>query len=397
MTLTRERLSEVVAKDAAIRRVQRLQPAGGAGDKVFPPTYLGEGPNAPPRHVFETRRINGQDVRCVLLDSVQSQANRLEEALRDAMREGRLRLPHLVVDFSGKRAEVHHQEYDLSDIGQITVLDAPHRIFDAIIRDSEYNSTQFPSSEVGKRLQTAKPQNALAVFEVSPTALLFGVWNSHGEGGGLGAKFARCLVSEIVGVNAAEGWRTSSRLDPLGIRAGIRVQGGPLDWEVAQDNARRPSRPSGIGHSNIAPEVTKGGVTVDYALHTAVISCAGLRRLRFPGTSDENAGRTVLAALGLTALTLQDEAGYALRSRCNLVCDGRAPFEVVRSDGTTESFDMSAQEALSVFQEAVDKAREAGFPWNEEPIRLTPQKKLVELVAISRAKGLAGELETEEQ
>lgn len=76
-----EVLQEVVGTHSAIRRRRRLQPAGGVGDKIFPPTYPGEGQNAPPRHVFERRRIEGRDVVCVLIDSVQSQANRLEEAL----------------------------------------------------------------------------------------------------------------------------------------------------------------------------------------------------------------------------------------------------------------------------------------------------------------------------
>jgi len=36
-------LQRAVAEDAALRRRQRLQPAGGPGDKIFPPTYPGEG------------------------------------------------------------------------------------------------------------------------------------------------------------------------------------------------------------------------------------------------------------------------------------------------------------------------------------------------------------------
>jgi hypothetical protein len=73
--LTVERLHVAVGNDAAIRRIQRLQPVGGPGDKIFPPTYPGERTNDAARHLFETRRINGGDVRCVLIDSVQSQAN----------------------------------------------------------------------------------------------------------------------------------------------------------------------------------------------------------------------------------------------------------------------------------------------------------------------------------
>jgi hypothetical protein len=54
------KLNRMVAEDAALRRRQVLQPAGGQGDKIFPPTYPGEGRNAPPRHVYERRRLARQ-------------------------------------------------------------------------------------------------------------------------------------------------------------------------------------------------------------------------------------------------------------------------------------------------------------------------------------------------
>src|SRR5690606_15482508 len=77
---------------------------------------------------------------------------------------------------------------------------APHRIFDAILRDSELDGVPFRKTEIGERIRAAKPHDASAILEASPTALLFGAWNSTGEGGGLGAKFARAIVSEIIGV-----------------------------------------------------------------------------------------------------------------------------------------------------------------------------------------------------
>lgn len=387
-------LKDVVETHAAIRRIQRLQPVGGPGDKVFPVTYPGERDNSPARHVFETRRIGGQDTRCVLLDSVQSQANRLEQALLEAMRQGRISLPHIVVDFTKQKL----RDTDISDLGEITSLDAPHRVFDAIIRDSEQSDgKRFTETEIYKQLLLAKSTHALKLFELSPTALLFGVWNSTGEGGGIGAKFARCIVSEIFGVGAAEGQKGAIRIDPLGIRASVKVLGGPLDWKIATGaKGEKSLRPSEINHSNAISNLTPGGVTIDYAVHTAVVSCAALRRLRFPDPriTDESAGRAVLAATALMALTEQDRAGYALRSRCDLVCETRAPFELIAADGSTEAVHIGSDQALKLLQEAVTAAKAAGFPWNTDPIRLKPQKRLVELVALSRAKVLAGEVDS---
>jgi CRISPR-associated protein Csb1 len=134
-------LRDAVASKAAIRRRQRLQPAGGQGDKIFPPTYPGEGRNAQPRHVYERRRLNGTEVWCVLVDSVQSQANRLEECLLAAIGEG-MSIPHVVVDFT---------EAKLDGISRITSLDAPHRVYDAILRDSLLGKEQSLAGEGGEQ------------------------------------------------------------------------------------------------------------------------------------------------------------------------------------------------------------------------------------------------------
>ena len=393
MKLTAELLTKTVEKDAAIRRIQKLVPTGGASDKIFPPTYPGEKKDDPARHVFETRRIAGKDVPCVLIDSVQSQANRLEEALLQAIRAERIAMPYLVVDFSGQKGS---NGTNVSDLGEVTSLDAPHRVFDAVIRDSELKGTKFTDTDQYKQLLLTKPTNALHLFEVSPTSLVFGVWNSTGEGRGLGTKFTRNIVSEIIGVGAVQGHKAAIRIDPLGIRASVKVVGGPLDWTVASGTKGEKSvRPSEVNHSNIISNVVDGGVTIDYAQHTAVMSCAGLRRLRFPGgnVKDEAVGRAVLAALALVALTQQDQTGYALRSRCDLVCEGVAPFEIVHADGSTENVQITADIAVAVFQETVAKAKAAGFRWNTDPIRLAPQSRLVELVALSRAQALAGQKE----
>ncbi|MCC6343975.1 MAG: hypothetical protein IT166_17370 [Bryobacterales bacterium] len=75
---------------SALRMIVTLQPVGGVGDKVAPPTH-DKG-----RYAFEKRVMDGrQDVATVLLDSVQSQANRFEEALLCKVRAGEIRIPLL--------------------------------------------------------------------------------------------------------------------------------------------------------------------------------------------------------------------------------------------------------------------------------------------------------------
>ena len=415
-------LVKAVEKDAALRRRQKLQPVGGQGDKIFPPTYPEEPRGAGPRHVFERRRIDGAEVWCVLVDSVQSQANRLEEALLAAVRERMIELPYVTVDFTGK---------EVAGIGEITSLDAPHRVYDAILRDSLLDNQPFMKSYLGLRLAEAKPNDATALLEASPTALLLGAWHSTGEGGGLGAKFPRCLVSEIIAVNTpvdtphdnngrlrfhendvelswrtggvdrvggieavTSGRRTGSRIDPLGILRKVEVFKGPDSWDVDAQSAGKGAkkvRPSEINHGNIAPTVQPLGVTCDFAEHTAVITFGGLRRLGFGGGKRDQAGRALLAALGLVALIEQDERGYALRSRCDLVCEGRAPLELVHAGGSVETVETNREAARRLYADALAAARDSGFSFGREPIRLVPQDKLVEIVRRSQRLALAGE------
>jgi CRISPR-associated protein Csb1 len=394
-------LSQMVAQDAALRRRQRLQPVGGKGDKIFPPTYPGEGRNPQPRHVFERRQIDGEEVWCVLVDSVQAQANRLEESLLDAIRDRVADVPHIVVDFSGS---------GLTGVKEITSLDAPHRVYDAILRDSLLNGVPFMKSPVGEQIAKARPSEASALLEVSPSALLFGAWHSTGEGGGIGAKFARCLVSEIVAIDTpveeithartgevetrTAGRRTGSRIDPLGVLRKVEVYKGEAGWDVTQAGAGKKAklvRPSEINHGNIAPSVQALGVTCDYLEHMVVLSFAALRRLRFGGAGRDATGRALLAALGLLAVLEQDCRGYALRSRCDLVCEGRSDFEVVHPDGNCDVVAIDLLSARALYADALKMAKDTGFVFPGEPLRLAPQPKLIEIVRKSQDLALSGE------
>lgn len=401
----------VVDSGVAIRVRQRLQPAGGVGDKVFPPTYA-TGDSAL-KYAGETRRVDGNDVPVVLLDSVASQANRMEEALLAAWERKELVFPVIGVDFS--------DDAELADLGSVTSLQAPHRIADAILRDSTNGdgTLLFRDMPEGRAFTEATVKNATAVYRLCPTALIFGVWDSTGPKGGLGAKFQRALTSEIVAIGASPGRKVGSRIDPLGIQANVPIfhhKDNESDWTIDIADARHEKgkpvpfsrkgaegkgKASAVNHSNIAPTIDafSGGVTFDTALQTVVLSLPALRRLRFATGLDgqsltnrgaaENAARVALAVLALAAVVHQRAHGYDLRSRCLLVPDGPLTLELVAIDGSAKEASLSVADVNELFKQVQERATAVGMGWDREPVKLKPAPKLVALVKRSRAEAVA--------
>jgi CRISPR-associated protein Csb1 len=455
-TLTLEKLQEITRNGAAARCRVALQPAGGEGTKVFPPTYAGA------VYATEKRRLPGHadPVDCVLLDSVQSQANRMEEALQQAIDSGRFKIvgvnvPLVEVDFTsffpgeGKAPTLRL----LEPVGKVTSLQAPHRIVDAILRDSVVTEDNKPfrakaekdESSYGQSLRRVSAHNATALFKLCPTALLLGMWDSTGPKGGLGTKFERAMVSEIVGINVQPGVKTSSRIDPLGIQKDAgplyrRPDGGyTTDPSQAMDELKdghptgkkvlfKPNnkgadvshdpkdasfpdqgRPSEANHGNVIPDIDYrrdqnrnrikddqgnpipiGGFTITSAEQTTVLSFPALRRLRFPinGKVDpkvDEAARTVLAALGLCAAALAAESGLDLRSRCLLWPIASLSWDLLGKPGQIEkNLSLEADEAIMLLKEAVEVAKPLGLSWPNKCLQLVPSDDLVKLVRKSQ-------------
>lgn len=92
----------------------------------------------------------------------------------------------------------------------------------------------------------------------------------------------------------------------------------------------------------------------------------------------------MLAALALAAIAHQREQGYDLRSRCLLIPDGQAPFELIGNDGKIDTYGLTAAEADKLLDDAIEEAKRAKLTWEENVITLVPEEKLVELVRKSR-------------
>jgi CRISPR-associated protein Csb1 len=355
----------------------------------------------------------------------------MELALLEAWERGRIPLPVITVDF---------KDCALPKPLRVTSLEAPHRIADAILRDSLLGGKPFRKSPLGKRLDDVSIRDATTLFEVCPTALVLGMWDSTGPRGGLGAKFARSLVSEIVGLHAESGRKPSSRIDPLQIvkRAGPvfrdeegnmtvfeeeakKLKGKPVlfgrdskgnDVPYEKGKDQEQGKPSAANHGNVTPSLrdpkTKqdlpGGVTISRAVQTTVLSLPALRRLRFPlngeqrsQTEVDDAARVALAALGLCAAVLNQERGRDLRSRCQLHPTTALVWELLDEPGQPpRRFTLKTDGAVDLYRDAVDRARKAGLPWMEKELVLQPSPSLAALVRKSQELAASQLAEAEE-
>jgi CRISPR-associated protein Csb1 len=228
--------------------------------------------------------------------------------------------------------------------------------------------------------------DATAVYELCPTALVFGMWGSPAKPGGMGAKFERAYVSEIVGVDIdPPSRRLGFRIDPIGASKDVLVRKKDDGFEVVDAKTKGGVRPSELNHGNIIIESSNGGVRCRYAEQTTVISIGALRKLRFPVAGAEknevgDAGRAVLAAIALCATTFAAERGTSLRSRCHLWPVATRKWQLLDKPGKTpEDFEITGDEAAALLRAAVAAAKAVGLGWMDKRLELKPAPDLVEL------------------
>lgn len=374
LSTLQEKLSDT--EWAAARITAAYQPSGGPGSRVFPPTFPTTDPTTetdPSPYLMEERVHDGEVRRATVLDQVPAQANRCEEAEALAWRQGVVRMPMLRLVHRGASSF------------ELTGLDAPHRAFDAYWRDSMLDGAKFDSTEIGQALLNSSLTDATALLEYDPGTLVYGGWNSHRKG--RQAKFPRIYSSEMIGWDPVVGVRRAGRMDPANLTGSRTGEGDEWSYSPMADK-KKDSKLSEIGHGNIAPSTTHGGVTITEATRTAVLSLTATRRIRF-GSLDRaavDAAHVLLAAFGLLGDRLAfGQAGLWLRSGCDLVTQSET-LEWIGRGGTTEQFALSPHGAVQLYDEALRAAQEAGVPLHLETVELTPSEPLAEALDFSLTK-----------
>lgn len=349
---------------------------GGAATLNTPATYsVAEGAViAPARYagrsgsefVFETRVVDGEFRRTTLVDSKQSQANRAEEGLMNARRDG------------GPAALVPVISVAYENRPELTDLELPHRAFDAHVRFAQQDGLPVVKQPWYQALRDATHADLSPVFTASPATLAFGGWDSSRKTGQL--RLRGLLVSELFGVVAESerdrlSLRSGARLDPLGQDFNL----SPDEFEALLDRQRdhisdklivklerelegvRKKKGSTISAASLnlggVPPGTDSpfGVAVPEVRRARTFSLAGLRRLRFGGTADDDvAARAALLGLLLVGAAFAD-ADPEIRA----YCDVGAPRSTTLLDGEEVALDLGIEPCLAFLASAIERLPDA--------------------------------------
>jgi CRISPR-associated protein Csb1 len=302
---------------AALVIREPLMPVEGADGVIFPATYAPAedkskfpgGYNIDPRDA---------DTNVCLIDSVGSQANRIEPLFKEE--KYRHLVPQIVVTAGEK---------------EVSLLDAGHRAGDALVRCSSLQQ------ELQAAFTSVLKGDAEPMAKIAPTSLVFGVWDSRDTQ----AKLPRIVASTIRAFNVRKLTR-SAQFNPA--TEYIKDQLLPEPDKTTKDAY------SERGFIHVPATASHGGVIADGGVRRdATLGLAALRLL-FAGPDDKRtlALRRYILGLALTAFT-QNPSNY-LRQGCLLVSDPDNPrkIEEVYPSGERKPAGVTHDAALKYATEA---------------------------------------------
>ena len=366
-TITLQHLLDACSPGGAsvLTSVTPLEPAAGPHASVAPAKFVSGSKSV---FAYERRFWNGEAVTAVLIDSKQSQNNRLEAAVSAA-----------IADEDPVLARTPRIELRFEDGQVYSDLDLPHRAFDGQIRAGTINGEPVTSVEEYRKLRDATANHARPLLERSPMTLLLGGWDASRKSHQ--GRYRSILVGEIIGIladqdggaEANQSKRGGARIDPLGARIQLDRAGRKAIADAQKEELSKKTYDNSIGKNEkeglarlgigaIPPSLEQlGGVTCQEIIRSHVLSFAALRALRFDSPTPEGdvACRALLAALALNGLARSD-AELLLRANCDLVETGPAVVTLDKRYGQKENFEpLSIDQAQDLLSAAIDHATQA--------------------------------------
>lgn len=320
-----DELADDVNGPVALHLRQALLPVECPGSPIFPPTYA-----FPDGHRYLGYNIDemSDGTKVATIDSVGSQANRIEPVFR-AAGSGQVENPRAVL--------VPQIDIDCGDDKTVSILEAGHRLGDALVR-----STELASAAEDAFRAFLDRNDAGLLAKLAPTSLVFGVWDSRGTL----AKLPRIVQATIRAENVELLTRSAQYNPPLNY-AELEVF-SDAEKAKAEGNPKSPLAQTGFVH---VPAVkTHGGIIARGPIHRNVtINLIALRRLEGGIASDL---RRYILGLALVAATAPMD-GF-LRAGCLLTLDpeDRGDWVAVERSGERAPVKMDAEAALAYARSA---------------------------------------------
>ena len=292
----------------ALHLKQKLLPVEGEGAVIFPPTYaMAEGKS--PYNIDEL----SDGTKVATIDSVGSQANRMEPIFKGAgLGEPENPLARLVPQI----------DIAYGNEKKISILEASHRLGDAIIRTSKSDAFDLPRA-ARKAFDEFLRGNATAIAKLAPTSLVFGVWDSRETQ----AKLPRIVQSVIRAWDVSE-LKRSAQYNPTVNYAALGVF-SEEDKQKAEGKAE--SRLAQRGFVHVPATGAHGGLVARGPIQRDVtVNFVALRRLK--GENNMALRRYVL---GLALVAAIEPIDGFLRAGCLLTLDpaSEAEWKLVHRDG----------------------------------------------------------------
>ncbi len=265
---------------------QKLLPVEGEGGVIFPPTYAGIGYN-----IDEL----GDGTKVAQVDSVGAQANRMEPLFKRSP-AGRPENP-----LAGLVPQIDIQ---LGNEKTVSVLDAGHRLGDAVVRASELSEEAQAAFRAYLDAGDAAP-----IAKLAPTSLVFGAWDSRDTQ----AKLPR-IVSSVIRAWDVDPLKRSAQYNPATDYAALGVFDEGEAAKAAGD-AKSPLAQRGFVH--VPAVASHGGVVARGGIVREVtVNLVALRQL-----GGENGEALRAYALGLALVAAAEPQDGFLRQGCLLTSD----------------------------------------------------------------------------
>lgn len=366
---------------SVITSITELEPAAGPHASVAPAKFVDGSKSV---FAYETRYIDGDARKVVLIDSKQSELNRAEAAIEQGRQyqygnEAVVKIPRAVVTYKTENGPVEYTDMELS-----------HRIFDGHFRAGRVDGKPITENDQYRALRNCTPADMSALLNTAPAALLFGAWDSTRKSNQVRLRSA--LVGEIIGVLAdqepgaehrqarrggarVDAVAASVKLAPKDMESLVNDQEAELspgnvgarrnDIKKAKADARISASTLGLGSIPPVLEET-GAVACCRIIRSWVLSLATLRQLRFGQDETKNvAARALLAALGLNAIARAERELY-IRANCDLIESAAPVVTLDQRFGEKKPFaPLTVEHTDQLLLEAIENAKKAGVAdWN---------------------------------